>query len=453
VKLPRLPSGYGDPVPLGQGAWGEVWRVRQEALEREIALKILPGTRNPEEARRQAALDDSAFPAVYDAFHWHGRTFVAMEWLQGVSLSEQLQTGALSQNAAAWLGGRLSQALTRLHDNGLAHGDLKPANIVVQPDGEVRLLDLGFSQELIPGGAHCGTPAYLPPEALRQEARPQDRDLWAMALVLTESLLGRRPATPEDADRSLASLALPPWWAELLRRGLARDPGERWSDAQEWSRHFEAAADASSARRELSELVEPAFRRKLSRACLEAGQEHLRRGQAQVAFRLVSEALEWDPDHWPAMETLARIDLGKPRRRRLPWLLGAVVVATAGLAGFFAGRRGASPAPVRQATAVPLAPELLGSNRHGGGTSLDGPDFSEGTAPSLPAALLLPEACRCSVSVDGKVVAVGPSGRYPMEAGHHMVQLRRHGNLVWQGRVKATAYQIVAIQVESERTK
>jgi len=454
MNLPRLPSGYGDPVLLGKGAWGEVWRARQEALERDVALKILPGTRDPEEARRQAALDAPAFPAVYDAFHWHGRTFVAMEWLQGISLEKLLQGGALPE-AATWLLGRaLARALAEIHRRGLAHGDLKPSNILVLQDGDVRILDLGFSQPLGSAAARCGTPAYMPPEAIQDGAHPADGDLWALALVLGECLLGRRLSAAHEVDRGISALGLTSAWRDLLGRGMASDPQARWPDAEAWTERIEAIpVDEAAARQILSELADPPFRREMSRACLESGQEHLRRGQAQTAFRLVSESLEWDPDHWPAMETLGRIDLGKVSRHRLPWVLGGCLVAAAGLFGYFAGSHRAVIGTARPGLSLSLAPELLGSKRSEGQFRPDGPGFSEGLPPALPASLLVPEECRCTVLVDGAPVAAARPGHYPLDAGHHLVQLRRRGRFLWQGRVKATAYQVVSLHTAAERMK
>ena len=199
------------------------------------------------------------------------------------------------------------------------------------------------------------------------------------------------------------------------------------------------------ARTALAERADAPFRRFMACACLESGEEHLRRGHAQAAFRLVSESLEWDPDHWPAMDALAHIDLGKTaRRRRLPWVAGTGIAAIASLVGYFAGSRRQAAVPMRPAILVPLGPELLGTRR-GASLPTDGPGFSEGNAPGLPAVLRVAPQCRCSVFVDGAPAHAEGAGDYALEAGHHAVQLRRAGKLFWQGRVKATAYQVLAV--------
>jgi len=138
VRAGSLPPGYTDPVRLGSGAWGQVWRVRQKALDRDVALKMQKGTDSLAEARRLASLRSAVLPEIFDAFSWRGRTCLAMEWLQGVSLERLLQVGALPEPGAWFLVREIACGLDDLHRQGLVHGDLKPANVMVLRDGSLR---------------------------------------------------------------------------------------------------------------------------------------------------------------------------------------------------------------------------------------------------------------------------------------------------------------------------
>jgi len=457
-----LPTGYSDPVLLGKGQWGTTWRARQDALGRDVALKItrtpgLTASSQMAEARRQASLASSLVPAVYDAFPWHGQVCIAMEWLQGVTLERLLQAGPLSEAAAWHLAQLLAEGLEALHRAELTHGDLKPANLMVLHDGTLRLLDLGFSQKPKDGKALQGTPAYLPPESFRSETSAVACDLWALGVVLVEALTGRRPDLTKGSSEVLAGLAnqpqIHPLWIPLLLSGLDPDPTRRWNSPREWLEQLQLIGPFPLGGEELARLCQPVFEHEMSQACLAAGQEQLRSNNPASAFRLVSEALEWDPDHWPAMELLGRIDLGAPRRRRKwPWILAASLIVSAGTLGFLAGRT-APDLPVPPPRLNEPAPEILAPATADRFDLGDGPGFSEGSIAALSATLELSDVpAGCTLFVDGVPTRAIRPDRYSLSSGHHLLQVGRAGAVLWQHRIKVLAYQQLSLRTGKGKT-
>lgn len=449
MRAGSLPPGYTDPVRLGSGAWGQVWRVRQKALDRDVALKVQKGTESLAEARRLASLRSAVLPEIFDAFSWRGRTCLAMEWLQGVSLERLLQVGALPEPGAWFLVREIACGLDDLHRQGLVHGDLKPANVMVLRDGSLRLLDLGFSGSTGGRSARQGTPAYLPPEALQSDGSPVARDLWALGILSCEMLLGRRPDVSQDSSNLLGHLAgnpsLHPLWVPLLLGALDIDPQRRWEDARGWLERLDGFSEMSpkTIPSDIARMVDPLFRHDMAQACVQAGREQLEARRAAAAYRIVSEALEWDPDHWQALELLGKIDLGKARPRRWPWAVAAIGIVAAGTLGFLAGRHQPRPAaPVARPSEI--APELLASRPSNPGRSGPGPDFSEGSAPRLPATVILPvPPVGFALWVDGVPKRSDAHGRLAVDAGRHLLQWRQGDAIRWQQRIRISAWQVM----------
>jgi tetratricopeptide (TPR) repeat protein len=198
---------------LGQGGMGVVYRAVDEELGRDVALKFLPPGRagNPRdearlhrEALAAAALDHPNLGTLYEIGRHQGRRFLVLAFYEGETLAARLaRVTRLGAAEAAAVCGQLASALAAAHAAGLVHRDLKPDNVMLLPDGRVKLLDFGLTRDAGDGlsglpqlteeGSAVGTAAYMAPEQLRGEPAGPAADLWALGVVLYESLSGRRP--------------------------------------------------------------------------------------------------------------------------------------------------------------------------------------------------------------------------------------------------------------------
>ena len=188
-----------------------------------------------------------------------GARYLVMELVPGQTLAQRLARGPLPASEALAVGKQIAEALEAAHDKGIIHRDLKPGNVMLTPDGKVKILDFGLARSVetvpLPAGSTgpdelqtregvvVGTPGYVAPEQAR--GGPVDRrcDLWAFGCVLYEAITGRRAfqgATFSDnlaavAARSTVCGSLPAWVpprvADLLRRCLQEDVKKRMRDA------------------------------------------------------------------------------------------------------------------------------------------------------------------------------------------------------------------------------
>jgi eukaryotic-like serine/threonine-protein kinase len=252
---------------LGEGAQGTVWLANNLGLDARVAIKLvhaekaseLPTLRLEKEARAAARLGHPAVVRVFD----FGRTvsgdaFIVMEYLEGQSLGEKLfECGRLPPEETLQILLPIADALAAAHARGIVHRDLKPENIFLTPDGESiqpKLLDFGIAK-LAAGserrgaitqiGALVGSPAYVSPEqAACRDDVGEHADVWSFCVVLYECLTGKVPFDSEEypelfrqigedapesiLDHGVGDAAL---W-EIVRRGLAKAPDERWPTMQ-----------------------------------------------------------------------------------------------------------------------------------------------------------------------------------------------------------------------------
>lgn len=198
--------------PLGQGAHAEVWRARDRATNQDVALKLLQRGADEDRTRVRrevAALRLLRMPGVVrilDEGTHRGQTFVVMELVQGRHFPGS--TGRLLWTELAPRALSLLDALHRVHALGVIHCDLKPSNVLVGPLGQAVLLDFGIADvprnrwtELAPEGGWVGTAAYLAPEVLLGDPPSRASDLYAVGMMLYESLAGVR-AHPEASPRT-----------------------------------------------------------------------------------------------------------------------------------------------------------------------------------------------------------------------------------------------------------
>lgn len=243
---------------LGEGGMGEIYRARQTALGREVALKMLLAADFAEEKhlvrfhREAKLLSGFSHPHIVRVFEsgmLEGKPYFTMELIQGRDLQSVIETeGPMSFPRALELMAQLTDAVALLHQHEIAHRDLKPKNLVLdRRDGKdhVVLIDFGLARAasgtlVTRAGELIGTFPYMPPEIFRDEEAGPPQDVWALALITGELVEGRRlidrqsPATIMKQilalDRAWLAERLsgrPSWFVDLLADCLANDPARR----------------------------------------------------------------------------------------------------------------------------------------------------------------------------------------------------------------------------------
>jgi len=208
--FPRL-GGFELMKKIGAGGMGAVFLARQVSLDRTVAVKILPPelARNAgyvrrfrREARLAAQLSHPNAVQVFDVAEEAGRHFIVMEYVDGPSVEEELASGPMAEERALAIVRDVADALAVAHERGIIHRDVKPANILLAPDGGAKLSDLGIAKDLsgtgsvsLTGtGGVVGTPAYMSPEQCLGEVRLDPRsDIYSLGVTLYRMVCGREP--------------------------------------------------------------------------------------------------------------------------------------------------------------------------------------------------------------------------------------------------------------------
>src|SRR5437899_8022111 len=265
---------------LGEGGMGVVYRARDEKLQREVALKflgVLPagGSASHEnvlqEARAISALNHPNICTVYEVGEIEGKPYIAMEYVEGHALTMEISSNGMALDQVERYGMQLADALNHAHSRGIIHRDLKSANVMVTPQGRLKVLDFGISRRLDTGQGisettrfdkswesqhtFTGTIQYVAPEVLRGGDGDARSDIWSMGVLLYEIATGRRPlkgvTTFELSAAILRERAplitppLPPILQSVIDRCLDKDPGQRYQSAGEVRAALEAASTSS----------------------------------------------------------------------------------------------------------------------------------------------------------------------------------------------------------------
>ncbi|MEV7623254.1 serine/threonine-protein kinase [Actinoplanes sp. NPDC089786] len=252
---------------VGAGGMGEVWRATDEVLGRTVAVKVmLPevagqagfARRFVAEAQAMAGVSHPGVANIHDYGQDHGVTFMVMEFIDGESLAQAVaRAGRMAPPEVMRMIAEAAEGLQAVHDAGIVHRDVKPANLLVRRNGQVVLTDFGISRAgdstgLTQSGAVLGTPTYLSPEqVLGQPATPLS-DLYALGVAAYEMLAGRRPFVGENAYAVALQRVqapppplpadVPPNVAAVVGRMLATDPAQRWPSASTLAEVARAAA-------------------------------------------------------------------------------------------------------------------------------------------------------------------------------------------------------------------
>ncbi len=252
---------------IGAGGMGVVYRARDERLERDIALKVLPsGALADDEMRRRfrkealalSRLNHPNIATIHDFNSEDGVDFLAMEFIAGVTLSEKLKEGALAEGEVVRLGKQIAEALEAAHEQKLIHRDLKPSNIMVTAKGLVKVLDFGLAKLLRPGATGdktltvtstqslSGTLPYMAPEQLEGREADERTDIHALGAILYELATGRRLFPQDSPSQIVQAIAreipetpssLNPQVSQgletIILKCLQKDPAGRYASARE----------------------------------------------------------------------------------------------------------------------------------------------------------------------------------------------------------------------------
>lgn len=244
---------------LGEGGMGEVYKAEDTRLDRVIALKFLSSNiaaveeyrkRFEQEARAAAALNHPNICTIYSVEKHEDRQFISMEYVEGTTLREKIQSGSLETDEVIDYGIQIASALSAAHTKEVIHRDLKPENIMVDGRGQIKVMDFGLArikgaQNITQKNECIGTAAYMSPEQLRGEKIDLQSDLFSFGIILYEMLTGQNPfrgeyeqATSyrllnEDPPQELFHKDHPTGLKNLVMQCLQKNPDDRYSSAKE----------------------------------------------------------------------------------------------------------------------------------------------------------------------------------------------------------------------------
>ncbi|QFY06556.1 protein kinase [Nonomuraea phyllanthi] len=250
----RVAGRFVIEAPLGRGGMGRVWRAKDRALDRTVALKqirpdIGPVPELAARARREAqALARVVHPGivrVHDILDTQDGPWIVMDYVRGTTLGTLIGRAPLPELEAARIGARVLDALTAAHAVGVYHRDVKPDNILITASGEVVLVDFGIAaiegqSSLTTHGRLVGTPDFMAPERLHGHPAGEAADLWSLGATLYTALEGRPPfRKSNDAAVRFAILSADPdpmlrsrTLASTIGRLLDKNPGTRMKAAE-----------------------------------------------------------------------------------------------------------------------------------------------------------------------------------------------------------------------------
>jgi tetratricopeptide (TPR) repeat protein len=281
-----LPPRYHRPQQIGRGGMGDIYRATDSVLARDVAIKVLAERYSTDEAVRQrftrealAAARLSGEPnivTIFDVGEHAGRPYIVMEHLGGGSLDDVLRRGGAQapQRVFTWLE-QAGRALDTAHRHGVVHRDVKPANLLLDRDGNVHVADFGIASaagmdSLTMTGTILGTAGYLSPEQAQGERATPASDRYALAVVAFELLTGTRPFSADSPTAEAAAhvnapvpsvsdrTGLPRELDRVFERALAKDPARRFETCADFVAALRAAfTDAAGETGELAAVAPP----------------------------------------------------------------------------------------------------------------------------------------------------------------------------------------------------
>jgi eukaryotic-like serine/threonine-protein kinase len=355
---------------LDRGGMGEVYLAEDTRLGRPLALKLLLAEytqdtarlrRFEQEARAASALNHPNILTIYEVGEAGERHYIATEYVEGETLRRKIKRAPLAIGEAVDIAAQVAEALSAAHAAGIIHRDVKPENVMVRPDGYVKVLDFGLAKLVEPRradgeaetrmaetnpGAVMGTTWYMSPEQARGQKVDARTDIWSLGCVLYEMLAGAPPFVGSTASHVIVSIlekeppplekflpGAPRELADILSRALAKDRDERYSSAREM------LEDLLALRRALGD--EGASRAAASRLIHETTES--RREGATAGARKPPATARTDADATPRTAARTRdtaelrfaTSIFRSGRRRQTTILAAAIAGVVILVGAF----------------------------------------------------------------------------------------------------------------------
>lgn len=251
----RVVGQYRIEALVGAGGFAVVFRAVDLTLERPVALKVIrqEQARSAEavlaEARAAAALNHPNIAILYSVDASQGFPMIVMEYVEGEPLSKLLERGPLTPQRARALGKQIALGMAAAHAQRIVHGDLKPANLMVTPSDQIKIMDFGLARKTRPVNPNetvelpradaglSGTPAYMSPEQARGETLTPASDVFSLGQVLFEMVTGRRAIEAthlleaihgvQRVDGAALAQEVPAPFDEIVRQALILDPDQR----------------------------------------------------------------------------------------------------------------------------------------------------------------------------------------------------------------------------------
>ena len=372
-----LAGRYRLEARIAAGGTGEVWRGMDPVLGRPVAVKLLHAgyaehaytlARFRAEAHHAGALSHPGIAQVYD-YGEDGQPFLVMELVDGPSLADVLARGPLDAARAMDVIAQTAAALGAAHAAGLVHRDVKPANLLAGPGGQIKITDFGIahaagSAPLTRAGTLIGTPGYLAPERVAGQAATPASDLYSLGIVGYECLTGSLPYTGTPLEVALAHSTghlpplgphIPPEAAALVASLTAKDPAGRPASAADTARRAARLRDALGPRAGHRAPPSPVTRtgsRPVTRPVTRPGLSQATRADNSTAVLAAPQAPGYPPPR-----------RGQPPRGRRLALALTAATAAAGLAAWVLAGGAGTVHPARQARPAATASTSLARPR------------------------------------------------------------------------------------------
>ena len=253
-------SHYKITAKLGEGGMGVVYKAEDTKLERPVALKFLSAQlledeeareRFTREAKAAARVDHPNICTIHEIGEDNGQTFLAMAYVEGQTVREKIKARPLKLEDALDIAMQTAQGLQAAHEKEIVHRDIKSANLIVTPKGQVKIMDFGLAQlaeqsRLTKTAMILGTPAYLSPEQARREPTDRRTDIWSLGVVIYEMVTGKLPFEGEREEAVAYAIVheepeamtaqrvdVPVELDRIVRKALAKDRAERYPHVED----------------------------------------------------------------------------------------------------------------------------------------------------------------------------------------------------------------------------